>query len=158
MIAKSSSERQSDVSTTTESALSYDPYDVGINADPYPVFRRLREEAPLYHNEAYDFYAVSRFEDVERGLVDRETYISGRGAILELIKAGIEMPPGIAHLRGPADPHGAPQPAVAGVHAEEDGRRSNRRSGSSASAASIRWSARGGSTSSPTSAPRCRCA
>ena len=59
-----------------------------INADPYPVFRRLREEAPLYRNDAYDFYAVSRFEDVERGLVDRETYISGRGAILELIKAG----------------------------------------------------------------------
>src|SRR5688572_298108 len=29
----------------------YDPYDVGINADPYPVYERLREEAPIYHNE-----------------------------------------------------------------------------------------------------------
>ena len=29
----------------------YDPYDVDIDADPYPVFRRLREEAPLYYNE-----------------------------------------------------------------------------------------------------------
>ena len=37
--------------------LQYDPYDVEINADPYPVFRRLREEAPLYYNEQYDFYA-----------------------------------------------------------------------------------------------------
>ena len=35
----------------------YDPYDWTINADPYPVFERLREEAPLYYNEKYDFYA-----------------------------------------------------------------------------------------------------
>ena len=30
----------------------FDPYDVEINADPYPVFRRLREEAPLYYNSS----------------------------------------------------------------------------------------------------------
>ena len=35
----------------------YDPYDAEITADPYPVFRRLREEAPLYYNAQYDFYA-----------------------------------------------------------------------------------------------------
>jgi cytochrome P450 len=87
--------------TTTASDLSYDPYDVEINADPYPVFRRLREEAPLYRNEEHDFYALSRFDDVERGLVDRETYISGRGAILELIKANIEMPSGVLIFEDP---------------------------------------------------------
>ena len=80
----------------TTSDVYYDPYDVEINADPYPVFRRLREEAPLYYNEQYDFFAVSRFDDVERGLVDRETYISGRGGILELIKANIADPAGRA--------------------------------------------------------------
>jgi cytochrome P450 len=79
----------------------YDPYDPGIHADPYPVFRRLREEAPLYYNEKHDFYAVSRFEDVEPGLLDRETYISGRGAILELIKANIEIPPGVLIFEDP---------------------------------------------------------
>jgi len=79
----------------------YDPYDVEIDADPYPVFRRLREEAPLYYNEQYDFYALSRYDDVERGLVDRETNISGRGGILELIKANIEMPPGILIFEDP---------------------------------------------------------
>jgi cytochrome P450 len=83
------------VTTTNRTDLYYDPYDVGIDADPYPVFSRLREEAPLYYNEPHDFYAVSRFEDVERGFVDRDTYISGRGGILELIKANIEMPPGV---------------------------------------------------------------
>ena len=81
--------------------VSYDPYDVEINADPYPAFRRLRELAPLYYNEQYDFFAVSRYDDVERGLKDRETYISGRGAILELIKADIQMPPGVIIFEDP---------------------------------------------------------
>jgi cytochrome P450 len=89
------------MATTTEAGVYYDPYDVSINADPYPVFRRLREEAPLYRNDAHDFYALSRFDDVERGLVDRETYISGRGAVLELINSGIEMPPGVLIFEDP---------------------------------------------------------
>lgn len=72
----------------------YDPYDVDITADPYPTFKRLREEAPLYYNEEHDFYAISRFDDVERAFIDHETYISGRGAIIELIKSGVEMPGG----------------------------------------------------------------
>jgi cytochrome P450 len=72
----------------------YDPYDAEIDADPYPVWRRLREEAPLYYNEPYDFYAVSRYADCERGLADARRFISGRGGILELIKSGIELPPG----------------------------------------------------------------
>ena len=89
------------MTTTTGTNVSYDPYDVEINADPYPVFRRLREELPLYRNDTYDFYALSRFADVERGLTDRETYISGRGAILELIKADMEMPPGVIIFEDP---------------------------------------------------------
>ena len=56
------------MTTTNTSDVYYDPYDVGINADPYPVYRRLREEAPLYHNEPHNFFAVSRFADVERGV------------------------------------------------------------------------------------------
>jgi cytochrome P450 len=81
--------------------VSYDPYDVEINADPYPVFRRLREEAPLYRNDVHDFFALSRFDDVERALVDHKTYISSRGAILELIKADIAMPPGVIIFEDP---------------------------------------------------------
>jgi cytochrome P450 len=87
--------------TSDASDVRYDPYDVEINADPYPVFRRLREEAPLYYNEEHDFFALSRYEDVERGLADRETYISGRGAILELIRANIEMPSGVVIFEDP---------------------------------------------------------
>ena len=66
------------VSSTSD--VYYDPYDVDINADPYPVFRRLREEAPLYYNEQHDFYAVSRYEDVERGLIDRRRTSPGEAS------------------------------------------------------------------------------
>jgi cytochrome P450 len=79
----------------------YDTYSVEINADPYPVYRRLREEAPLYYNDAHDFFAVSRFDDVEKGLLDARTYISGKGAILEIIKADIEIPPGVIIFEDP---------------------------------------------------------
>jgi len=89
------------MTNTTTTDLSYDPYDRDIDADPYPVYRRLREEAPLYYNEPYDFYAVSRFDDVQRGLVDRETYSSARGSVLEFIKADIEMPPGVDIFEDP---------------------------------------------------------
>ena len=54
---------------TTE--VYYDPYDRSIDEDPYPIYRRLREEAPLYYNEEYDFYAVSRFLDVQQAFLDR---------------------------------------------------------------------------------------
>ncbi len=89
------------MSTAEKSDVYYDPYDVEIAADPYPTFRRLRDEAPLYYNETHDFYALSRYADVEKAAVDRATFISGRGGILELLKAGIEMPPGIVIFEDP---------------------------------------------------------
>ncbi len=79
----------------------YDMYSVEINVDPYPVYRRLREEAPIYYNDQHDFFAVSRFEDVEKGLLDAQTYISGKGAILEIIKADIDIPPGVIIFEDP---------------------------------------------------------
>ena len=80
--------------TTTDPELYYDPFDFEIDTDPYPIWRRLRDERPLYYNERYDFYALSRFEDVEPCLVDWRTYSSAKGTILELIKSGMEIPPG----------------------------------------------------------------
>jgi cytochrome P450 len=81
----------------------YDPYDFEIDSDPYPVWKRLREERPLYYNERYDFYALSRFDDVERASVDWPTYISSKGTVLEMIKAGIEVPPGSIIFEDPPD-------------------------------------------------------
>jgi cytochrome P450 len=81
--------------------LYYDPYSVEIDADPYPVYRRMRDEAPLYYNEPHDFYALTRFTDVEKSLLDAKTFISGRGGIIELIRANIEMPPGVLIFEDP---------------------------------------------------------
>ncbi|HKA84858.1 MAG TPA: cytochrome P450 [Acidimicrobiales bacterium] len=78
--------------TATEPGVYYDPFDFEIDTDPYPVWKRLREERPLYYNERYDFYALSRFDDVERALVDWRTYSSAKGTLLELIKSGMEIP------------------------------------------------------------------
>jgi len=56
------------VTVTAREGVYYDPYDVEINADPYLAFRGLREESPLYYNEQHDFYALSRFADVDRAI------------------------------------------------------------------------------------------
>ena len=61
----------------------------------------MRAETPLYYNERYDFYALSRIEDIERGLLDRETYISGRGDILEIIRSNTQFPPGVFIMEDP---------------------------------------------------------
>ena len=79
----------------------YDPYDFEIDADPYPIWKRMRDEAPLWYNEKYDFFALSRFDDVQAALVDWNTYRSGRGSILELIKANIEIPSGVILFEDP---------------------------------------------------------
>jgi cytochrome P450 len=87
--------------STTPSDLYYDPYDFDIDADPYPIFGRLRDEAPLYYNEKHDFFAVSRFDDVKNVSTDWKTYISGKGSVLELIKSGLEIPPGTILFEDP---------------------------------------------------------
>jgi cytochrome P450 len=89
--------------TATESDVYYDPFDFEIDTDPYPIWKRLREERPLYYNERYDFYALSRFEDVERALVDWRTYSSAKGTVLELIKSGVEIPRGSIIFEDPPD-------------------------------------------------------
>jgi len=89
------------VETSTGADLYYDPYSVELNMNPYAVFARLREEAPLYYNEAHDFYALSRFDDVNKAVIDHETFISGRGALLEIIKSGMEIPPGTLIFEDP---------------------------------------------------------
>jgi hypothetical protein len=69
----------------TATEISYDPYDYAIDADPYPVWTRLRDEAPVYYNAQHDFYALSRYDDVLQGLLDTDTFRSGHGILLEII-------------------------------------------------------------------------
>lgn len=89
------------MTVTPAADVYYDPWDADLNADPYPMFRRIRERAPLYYNAEHDFYALSRFDDVNRALVDHQTFSSARGVVLEIIKAGIEIPPGLLIFEDP---------------------------------------------------------
>jgi cytochrome P450 len=82
-------------------AVRYDPYDLEIDADPHPVWKRMRDEAPLYYNAEHDFFALSRFDDVEAASLDWPTYISGRGSVLEVIKSGTPMPSGLILFEDP---------------------------------------------------------
>lgn len=81
--------------------LYYDPYDPDIDDNPYPVWKRMREEEPLYYNEKYNFYALSRYEDVARELHNWETYRSGRGTTADILFNNIEVPPGILLFEDP---------------------------------------------------------
>ena len=85
----------------TSTAVYYDPFDFDIDDNPYPIWKRLRDEAPLYHNDKYNFYALSRYEDVSRELTNWEAYRSGRGTTMDIIMSGIEVPPGIILFEDP---------------------------------------------------------
>jgi len=89
------------MTTSTASHVYYDPWDAELNADPYPMFKRLRDDAPLYYNEPHDFYALSRFDDVNRALVDNQTFSSAKGVVLEILKSGMEIPPGTLIFEDP---------------------------------------------------------
>jgi cytochrome P450 len=85
-------------------AIHYDPSDYVIDADPYPLYRRMRDEAPLYRNEKMGFWVLSRFADVWDATMDFETYSSAQGTTLEEQPQGFPImlwmdPPGHQRLR-----------------------------------------------------------
>lgn len=79
----------------------YDPFDFEIDEDPYPVWKRMRDEAPLYYNEKFNFFALSRYEDVSRELPNWDVYRSGRGTTMDIIMSGVQVPPGVILFEDP---------------------------------------------------------
>ncbi|MGF7235389.1 MAG: cytochrome P450 [Frankia sp.] len=65
--------------------LYWDPFDKAIDVDPHPLWRRMRDDAPVYHNEKFAFYALSRHTDVDKAHLDPATYSSAYGTVLELM-------------------------------------------------------------------------
>ena len=72
----------------TTSTLVFDPFSEDYFNHPYEAYRRMRDEAPVHYSEQYDFYALSRHEDVATAFKDFETYSSSRGVTLEEIPSG----------------------------------------------------------------------
>ncbi len=64
-------------------ALQFDPYDYGLHDDPYPVYARLRDEAPLYYSESGGFWVLSRHADVQAVLRDDLTFSNRMGVSLD---------------------------------------------------------------------------
>ena len=135
----------------------YDPYDFDIDADPYPLWKRMRDEVPLYYNEQYDFFALSRFDDVEPRARRLGDVPLGPGLGPRAHPGRHRPAAGADPVRGPADPRRPSRPAVAGVHAQEDER--DRAPGARVLRPLARPARRhrAASTSSATSARRCRC-
>ena len=64
--------------------VEFSPYDFHqVDADPYPVYARLRDEAPVYRNEELDFWALSRHADVVAAFRDAARFSSANGPLLE---------------------------------------------------------------------------
>src|SRR5579862_1865546 len=63
--------------------VEYNPFDWETQHNPYPVYRQLRDEAPVYHNEKIGFWALSRYEDVVAGHLNVEGLSSAHGVTIE---------------------------------------------------------------------------
>ena len=86
----------------------YDPFDYEHHDDPYPAYRRLRDEAPAYYNERYGFWALSRYADCFAAARNYRVYSSAQGTTLEPLKGQLPLlinsdPPDHSRLRHLAD-------------------------------------------------------
>jgi cytochrome P450 len=67
------------------SDIYWDPFDPALRDDPYPLWKRLRDEAPAYHNERLDFWVLSRYADVEAAHKDHVTFSSAHMTTIEMM-------------------------------------------------------------------------
>jgi cytochrome P450 len=81
-----------DSSSTGSTDLVWDPYDEVIDTTPYDIWRRMRDEAPVYRNDAYDFWAYSRYEDVNAASRSPLLYSSAKGTVLEMMGNDLASP------------------------------------------------------------------
>lgn len=76
----------------TTSQVVFDPFSEDFFNGPYETYRRMREEAPVYYNADYDFYALTRHADVAAAFKDFETYSSAYGVDLAMVRTGEKVP------------------------------------------------------------------
>lgn len=99
---------------STSARLRYSPFLPEVMADPFPFYRRLRDEAPAYHLEEYDAWALSRFEDVWQATEDAETFVNAGGTTAAQALSKVEPPvPSINQIDGEA--HTRLRKAIRGV-------------------------------------------
>jgi cytochrome P450 len=84
----------------TDTALVYDPSSYELHDNPFPFYRRMQDEAPLYRNAEMGFWALTRFDDVLAGLADWSTFSSAQGTLIEQIQSG-DPPPDMMIFHDP---------------------------------------------------------
>ncbi len=89
----------------TTSKLVFDPFSEEFFNGPWETYRRMQEDAPVYYNEKYDFYALTRHADVAAGLKDFETYSSAYGIDLAMVRSGEKPPQAIIFMDPPDHRH-----------------------------------------------------
>lgn len=67
--------------------VEFDPFSQDFFDGAYDTYRRLRNEAPIYYSSKWDFWALTRYDDVAPATKDHETFSSARGATLDMVKA-----------------------------------------------------------------------
>ena len=63
--------------------VEYNPFDWETAHNPYPVYRQLRDEAPVYRNEQFGFWALSRYADVVAAHLNSDDFSSAHGVTIE---------------------------------------------------------------------------
>lgn len=71
----------------TKAQVIFDPFSEEFFNNPFDMYRRMRQDAPLYYNEDSDFYALTRHEDVSAALKDHESFSSSRGCDLAMVQS-----------------------------------------------------------------------
>ncbi|MFV9634970.1 MULTISPECIES: cytochrome P450 [Mycobacterium] len=67
--------------------VEFDPFSQDFFDGAYDTYRRLRDEAPVYYSKKWDFWALTRYDDVAPATKDHETFSSAKGATLDMVKA-----------------------------------------------------------------------
>ena len=89
----------------TKPNLVFHPCSQDYFDNPYDVYARMREEAPLYYDEAEDFYALTRHEDVAAAFKDHESFSSARGCDLGMVRSPEDPPKSIIFMDPPDHRH-----------------------------------------------------
>lgn len=95
--------------------VAYDPFDYRVHEDPYPVYRWMRDHAPVYRNEQRDFWALSRHADVQAALKDPKRFSNRYGISLEPELWGPHAPKTSFFLAMDPPDHGLYRGLVSGV-------------------------------------------
>src|ERR1700741_2154441 len=76
----------------TKPKFVFNPVSQDYFDNPYEIYKRMRDEAPIYYDEQEDFYALTRHADVAAAFKDHDSFSSARGCDLGMVRSGGSLP------------------------------------------------------------------